>query len=258
MTNNNLAQPPVIIVGGGLAGLSAAAILARAGHAVTLFEKAGALGGRARTKRDGNFFFNQGAHALYLGGPGEQLLSELGVHYSGSSPARSNYLALNEGKLHALPANAASLFKTTLLGPGAKLELARFFGSLMLVKPADLHNVSLQDWLEQQVRHPQVRQFLLAAACLATYSNAPDLLSASLIAPILNAQVRYLDGGWQTLVDGLRQVAQEAGAKIVTQARVAAIEIAEERHAVRLADGSLYPASAILLTTDPETASALV
>ncbi len=40
-----LAQPPVIIVGGGLSGLSAAAILARAGHAVTLFEKAGTPGG---------------------------------------------------------------------------------------------------------------------------------------------------------------------------------------------------------------------
>ncbi|WP_201377298.1 FAD-dependent oxidoreductase [Ktedonobacter sp. SOSP1-85] len=41
MTTHTHTQPPVIIVGGGLSGLSAAAYLARAGHAVTLFEKSG-------------------------------------------------------------------------------------------------------------------------------------------------------------------------------------------------------------------------
>lgn len=37
----------VVIVGGGMAGLAAAAYLARAGKTVTLFEKAVNLGGRA-------------------------------------------------------------------------------------------------------------------------------------------------------------------------------------------------------------------
>jgi phytoene dehydrogenase-like protein len=76
--------------------------------------------------------------------------------------------------------------------------------------------------------------------------------------PAVDANVRYLDGGWQTLANGLLQVAQEAGAKIVTQARVAAIEVSAEKLAVRLADGSLYPAPAVLLAIDPEKASALV
>lgn len=53
MMMDTLAQLPVIIVGGGLSGLSAAAILARAGHVVTVFEKAGTPGGRARTKHHG-------------------------------------------------------------------------------------------------------------------------------------------------------------------------------------------------------------
>ena len=152
----------------------------------------------------------------------------------------------------------ASLLKTTWLGPGAKVELARFFSSVKHVKPADLHNVSLQDWLERHVRHPQVRRLLLAAARVATYTNPPDLLSAGLLLSTIDGNVRYLDGGWQTLVNGLLRVAQEAGAKIVTRARVAAIEISEERRVVRLADGSLYPASAVLLAIDPEMASTLV
>ncbi|WP_201386437.1 oleate hydratase [Ktedonobacter sp. SOSP1-85] len=66
MTTHSHTQPSVIIVGGGLSGLSAAAYLARAGHAVTLFEKSGNPGGRARTRQQNSFFFNQGAHAFRL------------------------------------------------------------------------------------------------------------------------------------------------------------------------------------------------
>jgi phytoene dehydrogenase-like protein len=130
MMTNTLEQPPVIIVGGGLSGLSAAAILARAGHTVTVFEKASALGGRARTKQHGAFSFNQGAHAFYLGGPGEQLLSELGVRSGGSLPARNQFLALDDGKLHPFPTGVISLFRTTLLNLGAKGAFVRLFSTL--------------------------------------------------------------------------------------------------------------------------------
>lgn len=118
--------------------------------------------------------------------------------------------------------------------------------------------MSLQDWLERQVHHPQVRQFLLAGARTATYADAPDLLSASLVIPLLTSQVLYLDGGWQTIVDALRQRAQEAGARIVTQARVAAIDVAGAGLTIRLADGTSNAASAVLLAIEPETASSLV
>lgn len=74
MLNEIPAGTDVIVVGGGLAGLAAAAYLARAGRSVTLFEQAAAVGGRARTRKQGAFSLNQGAHALYLGGPAEQVL----------------------------------------------------------------------------------------------------------------------------------------------------------------------------------------
>jgi len=253
-----LAHPPVTIVGGGLSGLSAAAILARAGHAVTLFEKANAPGGRAMTKHHSTFSFNLGAHALALGGPGEKLLSELGVQYSGSPPVLDTCLALNGEHVHTLPIGAVSLFGTTLFGLGAKVELARFYRTLRGLNLSDLQGVSLHHWLERQVRHPQVRQFILALARLTTYANAPELVAASLVVPLLTAQVIYLDGGWQMLIDGLHQAALQARAKIVTPARVAAVEVSGEATAVRLADGTLFPASAVLLATNPETASALV
>ncbi|MBO0794870.1 MAG: NAD(P)/FAD-dependent oxidoreductase [Ktedonobacteraceae bacterium] len=257
MTENNR-HASVAIVGGGLAGLSAAAILARAGHAVTIFEKSSHPGGRATTKQHDAFFFNQGAHALYQGGHGETLLNELGVSYSGASPDPGSYLALDGEKLHALPTGVGSMLGTTLLKLGAKGELIRLFSTLKQIRIADIQNVSLQDWLEQRIQHPQVRRFLLAGARIATYTNAPELLSAGLLLPLLTARVRYLDGGWQTLVDGLWQAAQQAGAQMVTHARVAGIEVGEEGHTVRLADGTRHAASAVLLATDPGTASELI
>lgn len=258
MKTNTLAQAPVIIVGGGLSGLAAAALLARAGHTVTVFEKSGAPGGRARTKRHGEFYFNQGAHALYLGGPGEKLLRELGVRYDGTSPDVNRSLAIEGRKLHRLPTGVTALLRTSLLSLTAKGEFVRLYSSLKHMQLAHLQHVSVHDWLERQVQHQQVRQLMLALTRLTTYTNAPELVPADLMIAHLNAQVRYLDGGWQTLIDGLWRVAQEAGARMVTQARVVAVETVEDKLTVRLADGTVYPASAVLLATDPATASTLI
>jgi phytoene dehydrogenase-like protein len=45
----------VAIVGGGISGLTAAALLSRAGKAVSVFERAGRVGGRAEPKRQARF-----------------------------------------------------------------------------------------------------------------------------------------------------------------------------------------------------------
>ncbi|MYR79645.1 NAD(P)-binding protein, partial [Streptomyces sp. SID5466] len=56
------------IVGGGLAGLTAAITAAESGARVTLHEGHRALGGRARTA-EGPYLANEGPHALYHRGP---------------------------------------------------------------------------------------------------------------------------------------------------------------------------------------------
>src|ERR671918_1176831 len=65
--SNEFDNSDVIIIGGGLAGLTTAAMLARSGKTVTLFERSSKeIGGRARTTEVDGFYFNQGPHALFL------------------------------------------------------------------------------------------------------------------------------------------------------------------------------------------------
>jgi phytoene dehydrogenase-like protein len=54
----------VIIVGGGLGGLATAALLAKAGFSVTLYEKTQTIGGRAVCKKIGDYWFDSGFHSL--------------------------------------------------------------------------------------------------------------------------------------------------------------------------------------------------
>jgi phytoene dehydrogenase-like protein len=69
----------VVIIGVGVAGLTTAALLARSGRTVTLFEQASSeIGGRARTSIFEGFYFNQGPHALYLSDLGAAVLKVLG------------------------------------------------------------------------------------------------------------------------------------------------------------------------------------
>jgi len=61
---------PVVILGGGVAGLAAARYLARDGWPVTLLERAPALGGLCGTFRQGDFALDFGPHKLYSVVPG--------------------------------------------------------------------------------------------------------------------------------------------------------------------------------------------
>jgi NADPH-dependent 2,4-dienoyl-CoA reductase/sulfur reductase-like enzyme len=54
----------VAVIGGGLAGLAAAATAARAGRSVVLFEQASGPGGRGRTRSDHGLALNIRPHPL--------------------------------------------------------------------------------------------------------------------------------------------------------------------------------------------------
>jgi phytoene dehydrogenase-like protein len=252
----------VVVVGGGIAGLAASAFAARAGARVTLCERMSETGGRARTRVDQGFAFNMGPHALYLSGAAMPALRELGIDPAGNSPAASGGLAYRAGKLHALPGGAMSLLTTSLLGPTEKLEFGRLLTKLPRIDAAAETGVTLAEFLAREVRSPRVRELVLAVVRVTSYSNAPDQVSAGAaleqLVLGLGEGVRYLDGGWQRMVDAVEGVAREAGVTLRGGVRVERIAHDGAVRAVELAGGETLAADAVILALGPAEASALV
>ena len=261
---SNEQNPDVIIIGGGLAGLAAATMLARSGRRVRLFEQSAALGGRARTKVQDGFYLNLGPHALYRSGQANKIFGELGVEPRGRVPSVSGAYAVRRNVKHTFPAGLVSMLTTSLFGLSAKLEAARLLASLPKIETTQLMGVSVSEWLDSHISDQVVKEFLMALFRVATYTNAPDLMSAGValeqVRMAFDKSVLYLDGGWQTLVDQLGRLAADAGVVVETGAKIDSVErdAAGAVRAVRLADGRSFFSSAVVIAARPQVAASLV
>jgi len=260
MTDTVSREHDAIVVGGGLAGLTAAAYLARGGRPVSLYERSNRLGGRAVTHEEGGFHFNLGPHALYHDGPGMIALHELGVPISGGRPRQGGHAVVGD-TLYTLPAGPWSLLRTTLLGWNEKFEAGRVLAALRRADPSTLSDETSARWIAAQTDSPRIRRFLEAIVRLSTYTDAPHMLSADVAVSQLQLALRgvtYLDHGWQKLVDALTVVARRAGASIHTGQAVERIETSDRIDVVRLADGTELRPEVVVIATPPAPASAIV
>lgn len=243
----------VAVVGGGLAGLAAATYAAREGARVALFERGNSEGGRAQTNERGGFYFNRGAHALYLNGPAEHALSELGVAFTGNGPDLGAYRVAHNGKLHRFVSDIPTLMTTRLFNATERLEAARLLRHLSKLDLVPLASMPLAHWLDTEVNSPVVRRYLESVVRLATFTADPEHMSAGgALAVFQGGQVTFLDGGWQSLVNGLRNAALRAGVSIATGVRVEAVDFERGRASgLKLAGGRNVRANAVVLATEP-------
>jgi protoporphyrinogen oxidase len=172
----------VVVIGGGLAGLTAATYLGRAGKSVILLEKASAEGGRARTETKGGFHLNYGAHALFIAGEGRKILKELGVEFHGAKPGIAGGYVIDRGVKHTLPVGFLSLLTSGIFGIQAKLEVARFLSGVDSFDTTPWQNVTIREWLDRGIRQPETRRFLEALLRLGR-APAPPSINSSVVMP---------------------------------------------------------------------------
>src|SRR5260221_5103301 len=113
----------IAVVGGGLAGLTAARALVAAGHDAHVLEAAERCGGVLGTSRtDG--YVREHAASSFLGGPPRgalALCTELGVAVDTASPRAKRRWIYIDGKLRALPGNPLEFARSDLLTWRGKL-----------------------------------------------------------------------------------------------------------------------------------------
>jgi len=252
----------VVVIGGGFAGLSAATYAARAGCEVTLLEKAHAIGGRAITRDKGGFSLNMGPHALYLGGEAERVLDELNVKAPGSTLSGQGMMLLRGDSTLAFPTGFLSLLTTSALSLSGKIEVGRLLSGIGSMNTGALAGTTIEQWLQKNLRAPDARSMIGALLMLATYSNEPAELDAGAgfrqLQLALTKFVRYVDGGWQTIVHGLGTAARAAGVEIVAGKKARSVVRVEGRvRGVALAEGAEMPADAVVIAASPAIARSL-
>jgi phytoene dehydrogenase-like protein len=215
----------VVVVGAGLAGLVAGVEAARSG-ARTVVLDAHPAGGRARTTDRAGYLFNEGPHALYETGPLMALLRRWGQEPDGGRPSSSVH-ALLDGALHPFPTGPRELARSPLLRPSSRVRFGRLMRGLPRSPSDHLVGRSLSEWFDDQGLPADVRALFMTLVRVTSYANAPELMDAGAAISQLQAGlrgVRYLDGGWQRIVDGLRRALATAAGTLHERVAVGAVD----------------------------------
>ncbi|MEO5921421.1 MAG: phytoene desaturase family protein [Pseudolysinimonas sp.] len=252
-----------IVIGGGIAGLATAALLAREGHRVTLLEQQQELGGRAGTwERDG-FRFDTG--------PSWYLMPEVFDHFFrilGTTADQQldlvqldpGYRVYGEG--HADPLDVSASVDENLdlferVEKGAALRLAKYldrarevydlakerflystfqrlgpvFGGVVAAQSGRLLRLliePLDSLTKRTVRDTRLRQILGYPAVFLGSSPklAPSMYSLMSHLDLVDG-VSYPLGGFGNLIDRIAELARAQGAELRTGATVTRIVVAD-------------------------------
>ena len=259
--SNKVDSLDVVIIGGGLAGLTTAALLARSGKAVTLFEQSSKeIGGRARTTVIDGFHFNQGPHALFITEAGDSVLKEIGIPYTGGIAASKAYLIIG-GKKHEVPAEYSRLSGKSNESWGGS-NANQFFNSLAKIDFSELENVTVQEWLDKNIHDKSFAEIINTLVRLNTYGNDPGIQSAgSVLRQIYVGSrngVMYVDGGWQTFVDGLQTAAKNANARIIMGKKATKVKRTDPSGwLITLSDKTQVSAKIVIIAAGPNDAYSL-
>ncbi len=225
----------VVVVGGGLAGLSAAFRLQQAGHDVQVLEAESEPGGRMRSERHGGFTLDRGAQFISSAYRNLHGLIDATGLASRVQPFRKAHNAvLRDGELHSADADSPfQVLRSPLLSGRAKLRLARLLHDVWRKRArldpwhperaAPIDHEDMASYLRRLVG-AEAFEYLLAPAFSSTFDSEPEDLSAAFALQAIrftseNFKLQTIEGGVGTLTRTLA-----AGLDVRTGCEVLSVE----------------------------------
>jgi squalene-associated FAD-dependent desaturase len=270
-----------VVIGGGLAGITAAIALAQAQHEVTLIEAKPRLGGATMSFHRDGLVIDTGQHVFlrcctaYRG-----LLDRLGMSAHAPLQHRFDVTVLSPRKtarlmrrrvpapLHMLPALLGYPFLT--LAQRLRLPLAALAFRRLDEQDDKTDELSLGDWLAARGQDERTRRVLWDLFSVSTLNVPGDDASLALAAVVVKTgllgEADAADIGVPSLALGelhggaAARLLDKLGASVRLQAKVAAIEPkSPHEFVVRLAEGEeSLEADAVVLAVPHEQAAKLI
>ena len=278
--------PRVVVIGGGLAGITAAIALAESGADVTLLEARPRLGGATCSFQRDGLIVDTGQH-VFLGccSAYRGLLAKLGMTEHAPLQDRFDVTVLAPGRSAGQP-RRARLRRTALPGPlhmlpalgrypflswAERAKVSRPALAMRLVDPADpaADTQRFGDWLAARGQSERARRALWDLFSVSALNIAGDDASLALAATVVKTGLlganNAADIGVPALPlgelhgDAAATLLAKLGAQVTISAKVSAIQPDHEsRFRIRLARDADLTADAVVLAVPHEKAAALV
>lgn len=212
-----MSRPIVVVIGGGISGLTAALALVEAGFSVKLYEEKDAVGGLIGTHRSEFGISESAANGILNSNIVENLCQRLGVPLVGTLPsARHRYVYVG-GKARRWPFTLIESLSFL-----SKLLWYRIRGKNRIVPTL---GETVSGWLTRWFG-PWVDEKLLGPALLGIYASRSKDLSASLVLGPLFGRPKYPKpslrgtvaplGGMGALISALEERIRALGVEIFT------------------------------------------
>jgi len=224
----------ILVVGGGIAGLTAAYELQKGGHAVQVLERESVAGGRMRSERAGDFVVDRGAQFISSAYRNMRALAgELGIAGEIHAIARSDNAMVRRGQLWLGAYDSIGrLFRSGYLSVGARLRLPlllpvlwRHWKTLDPMRPetaAPLDDEDAPTFLRRIVGE-EAFEYVFQPAFSGTFDSEPESLSKAFVLTTL----RFFFSGFRLLAfrggNGLLTTALASRVPVTTGAVVHAV-----------------------------------
>ncbi|TVR23329.1 MAG: phytoene desaturase [Anaerolineaceae bacterium] len=279
-------QKPIVIIGGGIGGLSAAIRLAVRGQRVIILEKNPIIGGKmGQVERDG-FRWDTGPSVITMRHVFEDLFREAGRDFADYvrllpvTPLTRYFYPDGvifdaHADLSRMANEIERLEPRDVEGYLAYLAYAarihRITGPVFIYdrppRPSSFRRVPPTDWLKVDpfrtmsgairrfVRHPHMRQLLGRFATYVGGSPYSAPATLNVIAHVeLTGGVWYPQGGIYRIAAAMRTLAEELGVEIRTETPVESITVRDDRvTGVQITGGDHIAAQAVIANVDVTT-----